>query len=269
MNFRHLIAIASLSLLAACALPGNDAFTDYRKSYDLARDASTGVIQVYNQYDKANRKRRTNRFSFDPDLADVYSPDALTPISARATDGFAAATIYNEVLARYADNSTLSLQDDDLKTLNGVASTAATFLGTADVGPKLGAVVKAAVSLSNLSLARSDREEFERNVRENSDTVRAFLVLVRSDTRSMYADAFKATQDSNGSVEKLAKFKKMLALWVLLIDQTLSDLSILEARVLEGPSGQTGLSLLADSAVRLQNYARDINAAREDILGVF
>jgi hypothetical protein len=77
------------------------------------------VVEVYNEYDKANRRLRTNDATFDPNLADVYSVTALTPISAKISEGFAAATVYTEVLARYLDNNTLSLQDDDIATLNG------------------------------------------------------------------------------------------------------------------------------------------------------
>lgn len=261
--------VVSLFLLAACTVPGDNAFRDYRESYEAARLASVHVIEVYNEYDKVNRRLRTSDVTFDPNLADVYSATALTPISAKISEGFAAATVYTEVLARYLDNNTLSLQEDDIVTLNGAITSVASLINNETAGAQINAVIGATRSLVNLSLARDDRDEFVRLVRENSRVVDEFLAVVRADTSDMYRSARLATAASNGSGEKLEEFRIMLANWVLLIDQTRADLAALQSQVEAGTGQQTALRLLADSAVRIDRYAQDIAAARRELIGVF
>lgn len=264
-----LYAIGLSLILSACSVPGESGFRDYRESYDAARLASEQVVDVYNQYDKVNRRLRTTDVTFDPDLADVFSETALTPISIKISEGFAAATIYTEVLARYLDNNTLSLQDDDLSTINAATTSVASLLKSDEAGAQINAVIGAVRSLVNLSLARDDRDEFVRSVRENSQTVDDFLVVVRADTVDMYRTARTATAVSNGSTEKLEEFRTMLANWVLLIDQTRADLAVLQAQVEAGTGQQTALKLLADSATRIDRYAQEISSARDSLLGVF
>lgn len=255
--------------LAGCTVPGSAAFQDYKQSYDAARVASEQVVDAYNQYDKMDRKRRTDAATFDPDFADVYSPTALSPLSLTIMEGFAAATTFNEVLARYADNNTLSLQQDEIDRLNAASANTATLVAGPGAGGKVSAVIGATQVLANLSLARADREEFVRNVRDNTATVDTFLTIIRDDTADMYQTARLATALSGGSVDKLETFRGMLADWVLLIDQTRKDLALLQQRVEAGATGQSGLSLLAESAERIDRHVTDINAAYRALVGVF
>jgi hypothetical protein len=259
----------ALSLLCACVTPGGEAFQDYRVSYEAARVASTEVVEVYNQYDKANRRLRTSDRSFDPNLADVYSETALTPISIKITEGFAAATVYIEVLGRYFDNNTLSLQDDDVARLNSATASVANLANAPAIGAQINALIAASKALVNLSLARDDREEFKRSVKQNSDIVDNFLATVRADTTDMYRTARLATAASNGSMQKLSDFRVMLAHWVLLIDQARADLATLVAQVETGTGGQTALNLLAGSAERINAYTQEIAATRNALRGVF
>lgn len=263
------VPIFLLTFLSACVTPGADAFRDYRVSYEAARTASTQVVGVYNQYDKANRRLRTSDANFDPNLADVYSSTALSPISTKITEGFAAATIYTEVLGRYLDNDTLSLQDDDVTRLNAATTSVATLANAQAIGAQVNALVNASKSLVNLSLAQNDREEFIRSVRANTRVVDNFLAVVRADTADMYRTARLATAASGGSPQKLSEFRVMLANWVLLIDQARGDLATLQAQVESGTGSQTALSLLAESAERIERYSNDIAAARSALTGVF
>ncbi len=263
------VPIFLLAFLAGCVTPGASAFQDYRVSYEAARTASTQVVEVYNQYDKANRRLRVSDATFDPDLADVYSATALSPISTKITEGFAAATIYTEVLGRYLDNNTLSLQDDDIARLNAATTSVATLANAQAIGAQVNALVSASKSLVNLSLAQNDREEFIRSVRAGSQVVDDFLAVVRADTADMYRTARLATAASNGSTQKLSEFRVMLANWVLLIDQARGDLATLQVQVETGTGGQTALSLLAESAERIDRYATNIAAARSALNGVF
>ncbi|MEM9578794.1 MAG: hypothetical protein AAF999_17495 [Pseudomonadota bacterium] len=263
------VPVFLLTFLAGCVTPGASAFRDYRASYEAARTASTQVVEVYNQYDKANRRLRISEASFDPDLADVYSATALTPISIKITEGFSAATIYTEVLGRYLDNDTLSLQEDDIARLNAATTSVATLANAQAIGGQINALVNASKALVNLSLAQSDRDEFIRSVRAGSQVVDDFLAAVRADTTDMYRTARLATAVSNGSTQKLSEFRVMLANWVLLIDQARGDLATLQAQVETGTGGQTALSLLAESAERIDRYAADIAAARNALTGVF
>ncbi len=270
MSFLRLWAVVVMCLCAAgCTVPGSAAFQDYSQSYAAARDASVKVVDAYNQYDKMSRKRQTDAATFDPDFADVYSPTALSPLSLTISEGFAAATTFNEVLARYADNDTLRLQKDEIERLNAASANTATILGGPGAGGQVRAVVSATQVLANLSLASADRDEFVRNVRENTQTVDAFLGIIRDDTTDMYQTARLATALSNGSVEKLETFRGMLADWVLLIDQTRKDLEVLKLRVEAGSEGQSAVSLLSESAVRIDRHASDIDAAYTALTGVF
>ena len=183
---------ATLSLVA-CSIPSTRDFEVYEASYSRARDASTQVIEVYNQYDKANRTRRTDRNTFDPDFADVYVADALSPISIKIESGFASATVFNEVLGRYATNNTLNLQKEQVETLNTSVASVAGLVGQPQIANQINAVVGATLALANLSLAQSDREDFVRLVQMHSDTVDKFLIVVRDDTRAMFSDARAAT----------------------------------------------------------------------------
>lgn len=255
--------------LAGCAIPGSDAFQQYQSSYDAARQAADHVVEVYNQYDKLNRKRRTSSATFNPDFADVYSAEALSPLSAKIAEGFAAATVYNEVLARYVTNNTLSLHAEEIARLNAAAASAAAIVGQPQAAGQINAVINATLQLVNLSLATADRADFVRNVQANSDAVDAFLVTVRADTSAMFSDARAATALDNGSVEKLEEFRKMLAVWVLLTDQTRADLATLQRSVAAGNAGRPVVGLLAESASRIDRYARDIMAARTELLAVF
>lgn len=257
------------SLLSACSIPGDSGFRDYRESYDAARLASEQVVEVYNQYDKVSRRLRTNDVTFDPDLADVYSDTALSPISAKIVEGFAAATTYTEVLARYLDNNTLALHDDDLERINAATTSVASLLKSDAAGAQINSVIGALSSLLNVSLAKNDRDEFIRSVSDNTKVVDDFLAVIRADTADMYRKARTATAASNGSVEKLKEFRVMLANWVLLIDQTRADLATLKEQVKAGTGQQTALNLLASSAVRIERYAQDISTARTSLLGVF
>lgn len=256
-------------LLAACATPGGEAFVTYQASFEQAREAAGQVAEVYNEYDKQNRRRRTDPVRFDPDLADVYVPGALSPLSAKIAEGFAAATVYNEVLARYLNNNTLSLHDEDLAILTGAVASTTGIIGDAAVGNQIRGVVNASRHLANLSLAADDREEFLRSLAENSAAVDAFLVVVRADTTAMFSDARTATALGGGSPEKLDSFRQMLASWVLLIDQTRADLALLQQAAAAGNRGRGTLSVLAESAARIDRYARDIDAARTQLMGVF
>ncbi|MEP2641549.1 hypothetical protein [Roseobacter sp.] len=265
--FCRFIASLFCLLMVGCTVPGTAAFQDYRASYDAARAASVRVVDAYNQYDKVNRKNRTDAATFDPDFADVYSATALSPIGLRITEGFAAATTYNEVLARYAENNTLSLQQPQIDRLTVAAANTATLVG--GLGDEVSAVIGAAQALVNLSLAGSDRQEFLRNLHDNTGAVDTFLEVIREDTSSMYQTARLATAGSGGSVEKLETFRGMLADWVLLIDQTRKDLAILKARAEMGNSGQSVISLLSDSAVRIDRHVTEIDAAYDALVGVF
>ena len=73
----------------------------------------------------------------------------------------------------------------------------------------------------------------------------------------------------NGSFEKLEEFRQMLASWVLLIDQTRSDLAALTRAVERDHTGAPVLGLLAESAQRIDRYVSEISVARREVLGVF
>ncbi|WP_299677658.1 hypothetical protein [uncultured Roseobacter sp.] len=267
--FRPYAVVAMCIFAMGCTVPGSTAFQDYRQSYDAARDASVQVVDAYNQYDKMSRKRRTDPATFDPDFADVYSPNALSPISLTITEGFAAATTFNEVLARYADNSTLSLQRDEIERLNAASANTATLIAGQGAGAQVRAVIGAVQVLANLSLARADQDEFVRGIRENAAAVDTFLGIMRDDTADMYQTARLATALSGGSAEKLETFRGMLATWVLMIDQTRKDLEILRLRAEAGGTGQSGLSLLAESAENIDRHVTEIEAAYRALVGVF
>ncbi|MGZ2255945.1 hypothetical protein [Roseobacter sp. A03A-229] len=266
---RRWIVLVVCFVAAGCTVPGSAAFQDYTESYDAAREASLQVVDAYNQYDKMSRRRQTDTATFDPDFADVYSPTALSPISLTITEGFAAATTFNEVLARYADNDTLRLQKDEIERLNAASANTATILAGPGAGGQVRAVIGATQALANLSLAGADREDFIRNVRDNTATVDAFLEILRDDTTDMYQTARLSTALSGGSVEKLETFRGMLATWVLLIDQTRKDLEILRIRVEAGAEGQSAVSLLSESAARIDRHVTDIDAAYTALVGVF
>ncbi|MCV3271311.1 hypothetical protein [Roseobacter sinensis] len=269
VDIRRWATLLVCILAIGCTVPGSAAFQDYAESYDAAREASLQVVDAYNQYDKMSRRRQTDPATFDPDFADVYAPTALSPISLTITEGFAAATTFNEVLARYADNDTLRLQKDEIERLNAASANTATLVAGPGAGGQVRAVIGATQVLANLSQARADRDAFVRNVRENTATVDAFLKIIRDDTADMYQTARLATALSGGSVEKLETFRGMLATWVLLIDQTRKDLDILRLRVEAGADGQSGLSLLSESAVRIDRHVTDIDAAYTALVGVF
>ena len=262
-------SVLMMTALTACSIPGSDTFTAYEASYAAARTAGEEVVDVYNQYDKFNRKRRTDNAKFDPDFADVYVADAFSPISVKIKAGFAATTVFNEVLGRYATNNTLSLQQDNIDTLNASAGSVATLVGQPQIAGQISAVVSATTALANLSLAAADRDAFVANVKANAGTVDDFLVILRDDTTAMFNDARTATVLGDGSFEKLEEFRVMLATWVLLIDQTRSDLAALQRAVEAGTTGTPILGQLAESAERIDRYATEIGAARTALLRVF
>ncbi|UWQ35363.1 hypothetical protein K3555_22825 (plasmid) [Leisingera sp. M527] len=266
LRFFNLWAVLGL---VACTIPASQDFEAYEASYARARDAGKQVVEVYNQYDKVNRARRTDNNTFDPNFADVYVPEALSPLSIKIEAGFASATVFNEVLGRYATNNSLSLQTENVETLNASVGSIAGLVGEPQIANQINAVVEASLALGNLSLAQSDREEFIRLVQAHANTVDTFLAVVRDDTKAMFSDARTATALGNGSFNKLEEFRQMLASWVLLIDQTRSDLAALERAVERGDSGAPILGLLAESTQRIDRYAAEISAVRRKLLGVF
>lgn len=118
-------------------------------------------------------------------------------------------------------------------------------------------------TLAKITLADSDAEAFRESVTANAGAVIEFLLMVRSQTSDMFNDALLVEPAPRKN--DLEKFKQSLAVWVLLIDETIITLNALEHVIQKGGATGTKLAVLAASTDRLAGYAEDMRFALRQI----
>lgn len=242
--------------LSGCALPPTEQFLKYDQAFDQTHKASRSVLKVYNVYEKQLYPLDPNVFM--PKQAALISDTAPGPLTALYSRGFDIVDQYNLILFRYAHGDSVSILNDEIENLNASVSHLGAVLKLTSDAAQLSRTVSIAQKVAQISLISLDKVEFEISLAKGGDHVRAFLLIVREDTRDMYQDVSTSMlqriklNTSNLTQEKLnrQKFRKMLASWVLLIDETITELDSLEAAIAAGSRSRFTLGNVSNSLDR-------------------
>ena len=269
---RKLSSLLVFAFLVSCSLVPPPEFTLYQATYEKADEATDELLDIYAGHER--RAQTVSDATFDPDHASLIAPGAEPPLTSLYRRGFDAIAAYNTILARYAAGESILILEKDFAALSLNLDRLGAVAGGLEALGK--PIVESAQTLAGLALARSDAEEFRESVKRNGPAVRNFLLLVRSDTRSMYSDARIALvrgvatpEGAQKAASELSSFREMLAGWVLLIDETIVNLQALENAVETGRSRSSILAVLAASTERMAIYSENIKVAVRQLEDAF
>jgi hypothetical protein len=238
-----LLSVGGMLMLWACATPPPEEFTVYQMAFAEADQATEEFVRTWSPLEKA--ARRPDTAEFDPNFAGYYVDDAPTGLGALIERGFAAVARYNEVVVRYAAGESVGQLRPALSSFATDGAAIAGLVGLTPVGAALGPAVAGLESLAGALLAAADRAAFQAAVTRHAGTVSAFLVELRAQTPLIYSTARSEygqretrllaegrNAEADQTAADLQRFRRMLASWVLLLDQLDRSVKALEQAVI-------------------------------------
>ncbi|WP_419912108.1 hypothetical protein [Hoeflea sp.] len=280
MSFRWsalILLVFLLPALTACNT-GIAEFQLYEQAYGQQAAEADKVLDRLASAERIVARRSdpslTRVFDFDPDKAAYYVDAGDPPLTAAIRAGLNSVTTYNAMLAGLANGENANALASRAGTLysNLLATTEALSIAaglpTAFV-PGAQALAGRLLPLFEQAQKLRDRAAFRRKLLEAYPDMRALLVRLRNGTREMYT-VIQCSYVKRGvirnrgipaaDVPKLEADRKLLAGWVILMDQTLVSMDAATQAVLAGAS-PTDASALLDASVELRVLAERVRDA--------
>ena len=215
----------------------------YVDSFEELQAATTEMLGIFEPVERAVRAPTDPR-TFHPDQAPYIADESRGGVTVQIERGIAAVSNYNAILTLYAQGESLSNLEESASKLSASVGVLGTSLGLPVVGPSFTAGVEGLQAIASALLSVSDRVEFANLVLEQSAAIDGFLVELRDLTPDMfrsavtYVDQRKIALGLEGRAREiptldddLEHFRKMLASWVLAIDNARESISALEVAV--------------------------------------
>lgn len=235
MNFLRFALL--LSALSACASPPPPEYAVYVAAFDRVDAASADAITIIEPLEKAARPPTDGEFI--PDEAPYIADEGRPGVSLLLERGFKATANYNKVLAAYASGEAGQALKADVAAFGASTAALAVTAGLPQVGANATTAIAAVDKLADALLANADRAAFARAVEEHSGAIDAFLVEVRDVQIPSFFEVWNTQiTEQRGALlrenrvdeaiklgEDAKTFKKMLASWVLAIDEARSALA--------------------------------------------
>lgn len=272
----RILCFLVLTAVSGCVSPPPPEFAVYTAAFGQSREAAAAAIAIWEPIEKSQRPAQEG--VFNPDEAAYIADEGRAGNAALIERGFNAVTAYNEILARYAAGESVSTIKPDIDVLAANVGALAVTVGAPGAGAAVAASLTGLEALVRALLAVSDRAEFARAVKDNAGKVDVFLGEVRAFTSDMYQGAatyyLSRAQEllRAGRREEAAKmaantdtFRKMLASWVLTIDETRRALGALEDAVVSGEKGRIGLAQASYWVAELNRHAEAVKFSAREI----
>jgi hypothetical protein len=239
------VVLPVLPWLAACATPPPPEFALYQSAFAEADQATKEFVQVWAPIERQARAPKDQDTKFDPDQAAYYTENGRPGLTAQIERGFAAIALYNDVLARYAAGESVTQLRPALTSFAADGAALATLVGAASVAPVLAPAAAGVEALAGALLAAADRAAFQASLSTHAGAVSKFIDALREQTPIIFSSAVaslgrKETEalaaGRNSEADQLAqdraRFRTMLADWVLLLEQLQRSTDALEQAVI-------------------------------------
>jgi hypothetical protein len=270
-------------ILGGCAnRPPQAELQAYLSAVDAASRATDAVLEEWAVAERHQNLAGANAGegdadAFDPDLAAYYSATGEPPLAAALRRGFRTVERFNAVVVVLAEGRSWQQAAPQVDQFARSASA----LAAVATGGAAAVVLPAAAPLRELAAAlkaADDRLEFERVIQERSGAVLEVIDAMIAATSNMYsvmtepimkeADAAADAGDRIRYEQILARrdgYRRMLAEWVVLLNDVKSSLiDLREAVALGAPS----VPDLAELAGRSEELTRQAVAVRAAVLAV-
>lgn len=277
-RLRLRLLLLAFAAVSACA-QGGPAFREYQAAFDAQYAQGALVLDRLGQAElalTASDARDSGVTSFDPNLAGVYLGIGDPPLTGAIRGSLTSVRDYNTTLAALVGGESARQLSARMGEAAASAAGAASTLG-AVTGVGIGGVAAAAAAVDTLLpifrqlAAIEDRAEFRAQFLKAYPDVRALMLTLRNGTPEMYEImrvSYVVDGDITGvggvprdSLPRLEQDRRLLAGWVVLLDQTLVAMDIAV-----GTAGQGGLALetaaLSAAAADLQALAEAVQGAR-------
>jgi hypothetical protein len=239
------LAVPLLLVLAACTAPPPAEFAVYQSAFSEADEATKEFVQVWAPIERMARAPADQETRFDPSLAAYYVEGGRPGLTAEIERGFAAIAGYNDVLVRYAAGESAQQLRPALTSFAAEGTALAGLVGLTPVGAALGPAVTGVEALAGALLAAADREAFQAAVTAHAGTIGQFIDALREQTPLIYSTAASAfgrketellaagrESEADDVAQERARFRAMLASWVLLLEELKRSTAALEQAVI-------------------------------------
>jgi hypothetical protein len=275
-----------LPLVAGCTASGYQEFQLYSQAYDAQYMQGDAVLVALGRAERVLFTRRqardeTNQYRFDPDDAAFYVDTVEPPTTASIRTTLKSIKAYNDAMTSLANGDAAQVLTNKVATFVSDTAGAITATAIATSAPELVGGAKAfaaglkstlvAVPILKEAATVVSREEFRRQLVAAYPLVDKMLASIRDDgTPIMYlvltqgrvtrGDVSSHSGISTANQASLDQEKRMLAGWVLLLDQT--RVSLKAAKVAAETGSEIDLSNLSNAAVELRVVAEQVKSAQ-------
>jgi len=274
---RRLLLVA-VAAVCGCA-QGGPAFQEYQAAFDAQYAQGTRVFDRLGQAELAlggGGARDAGVTSFDPDLAGVYLGIGDPPLTGAIRGSLTSVRDYNTTLGAMVSGESARQLSARMGAAAASAAGTAGALGAAG-GFGGGGVAAAAAAVAALLpifrqlAAIEDRAEFRVQFLAAYPDVRALMLALRSGTPEMF-EVIRASYVVPGdfagvdgvpraSLPRLEQDRRLLAGWVILLDQTIVAMDAAVAAAAQGGLG-TDTAALSAAAFDLRVLAEAVQAVR-------
>lgn len=267
MWFRALFLVCALAVTGCTS--GIAEFQTYRVAFDEQHIESTKVFDRFAEAERTRQAKdddgKTGIAPFDPDKAAAVLGIGDPPRTRAFRSSLSALKTYNDALAALASGEAAEALSARMGIIaNNLSATAAAISGQGVEGQVGLAAVNTAVATLLPIFQRlkklSDRAAFQRQLVDAYPDMRLLLVKLRAATPELFQAFRESYVDSDNLIdpdgispedlEKLEADRRLLAGWVLLIDQTLDAMDAAVAATRNGSTANVATLLEASVQVR-------------------
>lgn len=279
MLSRVITSIILVLSVSACSY-GEAEFQLYQKSFGVQHVEGAKVFDRLGRAERVLERRGIANApgipDFDPLLAAIYLDLGDPPLTASLRASLEALESYNNVLSNLATGASAKSLAAQLSAANAALDgTIASLMGitgqTATFATPLAGVIATAVPALELAIKARNRQEFRRQILAAYSDMEALLLELRNGTPVMFF-VMREARKTPGLIdgvdgltvaarEALEDDRKLLAGWVLLIDETLIAMESARDAVRAG-RGSADLTGLVAATVEIEATAKAIKAAR-------
>ena len=274
MRARNRLIVTAALFLSACG--GNQGIPEFQHYRDAFRAQRQAGVQVFDRLAAGERRLSADQTArdevegtFDPDRATLYLGVGDPPMTAALRAGLDTVVGYNEALADLASGAAAERLSSGLGAIaDNTVATGLLLAGgsptAADVGRTLTGAVRRALPVLQRIRAARDRETFRERLVEAHSEMRAVLERMRAETpeifRILHLARVEAARTEGTDLSRLTEDRRLLAGWVLLIDQAIiaMDQAVAAART----GGKVDVPALVDASIRLRVLAETVTRAQ-------
>ena len=272
-----ILTLLILPILSACTTGIAD-FQLYEQAYQAQAVEADRVLDRLARAERVVARRSdpslSGAFEFDPDKAAYFVDAGDPPLTGAIRSGLNAVTTYNAMLAGLANGESAGALTSRAGTLySNLLATAEALSVVAGVSttfvPGAQALASRLLPLAEQIQKLRNRAAFRRKLLQAYPDMRALLVRLRDGTREMYT-VIQRSYVKRGVIRnrgipaadmpKLEADRKLLAGWVILMDQTLVSMDAATRVVLAGASASDA-TVLMDASVDLRVLAERVRDA--------